>query len=85
MQVIQLLVFMFLDILFTSSSFSFFFFWFPLANWITYCRFKGETQPGLVACENAAKRLISLGLDFTPVEETIREAVESLKAQGHLG
>ncbi|KAH9684300.1 Epimerase domain-containing protein [Citrus sinensis] len=48
-------------------------------------RFKGETQPGLVACENAAKRLISLGLDFTPVEETIREAVESLKAQGHLG
>ncbi|KAH9750117.1 Epimerase domain-containing protein [Citrus sinensis] len=47
--------------------------------------FKGETQPGLVACENAAKRLISLGLDFTPVEETIREAVESLKAQGHLG
>nr|QKK82615.1 cinnamoyl-CoA reductase [Zanthoxylum armatum] len=47
-------------------------------------RFNGETQPGLVGCEKAAMRLINLGLVFTPVEDAVREAVESLKAQGYL-
>lgn len=47
-------------------------------------RFTGETQPGLVACKDAAKRLINLGLVFTPLEEAIQETVESLKAKGFL-
>ncbi|KAJ6715597.1 putative proteinD DEPENDENT EPIMERASE/DEHYDRATASE [Salix viminalis] len=48
-------------------------------------RFSGETQPGLTACEDAAKKLIDLGLDFTPVEDSVRDTVESLEAKGFLG
>ncbi|KAL8527575.1 hypothetical protein ACS0TY_005434 [Phlomoides rotata] len=48
-------------------------------------RFTGETQPGLVACEDAAKRLIDLGLNFIPVEDAARDTVCSLKAKGLLG
>lgn len=47
-------------------------------------RFEGETQPGMLACKAAAKRLLDLGLVFTPLEEAIRETVESLKAKGFL-
>ncbi|KAF5733137.1 cinnamoyl-CoA reductase family protein [Tripterygium wilfordii] len=47
-------------------------------------RFIGETQPGLISCKDAAKRLINLGLVFTPVEDAVRETVESLKAKGFL-
>lgn len=47
-------------------------------------RFNGETQPGLTACQDAAKRLIDLGLVFTPVEDAVRDTVESLKAKGFL-
>lgn len=47
-------------------------------------RFTGETQPGLIACKDAAKKLIDLGLVFTPLEDVIRETVESLKAKGFL-
>ncbi|CAI0438455.1 unnamed protein product [Linum tenue] len=45
-------------------------------------RFTEETQPGLVECDGAAKRLIDLGLEFTPVEDAVRETVESLRARG---
>ncbi|KAH9684340.1 Epimerase domain-containing protein [Citrus sinensis] len=48
-------------------------------------RFDGETQPGLIPCKDAAKRLMDLGLVFTPVEDAVRETVESLKAKGFLG
>ncbi|XP_031392876.1 tetraketide alpha-pyrone reductase 1 [Punica granatum] len=48
-------------------------------------RFTGETQPGLVACDDAAKRLIDIGMVFTPLENAIRETVESLKSKGFLG
>ncbi|GAV77365.1 Epimerase domain-containing protein [Cephalotus follicularis] len=47
-------------------------------------RFDEETQPGLTACKDAAKRLINLGLVFTPVEDAVRDTVESLKAKGFL-
>ncbi|KAI4375514.1 hypothetical protein MLD38_013374 [Melastoma candidum] len=47
-------------------------------------RFEEETQPGLVASETAAKRLIDLGLVFTPVEDAVKETVESLQARGYL-
>ncbi|KAK6119127.1 hypothetical protein DH2020_047135 [Rehmannia glutinosa] len=55
------------------------------ANPNSTCRFTGETQPGLVACKDAAKRLIDLGLKFTPVEDALRDTVLSLKAKGFLG
>lgn len=48
-------------------------------------RFDGETHPGLVACKDAAKRLINLGIVFTPVEDAVRDTVDSLKAKGFLG
>ncbi|XP_042061859.1 cinnamoyl-CoA reductase 1-like [Salvia splendens] len=48
-------------------------------------RFTGETQPGLAACKDAAKKLIDLGLNFSPVEDAVRETVLSLKAKGLLG
>ncbi|XP_042492010.1 cinnamoyl-CoA reductase 1 [Macadamia integrifolia] len=47
-------------------------------------RFSEETQPGLMGCKDAAKRLIDLGLVFTPVEDAIQDAVESLKVKGFL-
>ncbi|KAK1386293.1 Cinnamoyl-CoA reductase [Heracleum sosnowskyi] len=47
-------------------------------------RFTEETQPGLIACKDAAKRLINLGLVFTPVEDAIKETAESLKEKGFL-
>ncbi|KAJ0078125.1 hypothetical protein Patl1_36652 [Pistacia atlantica] len=50
----------------------------------TTWRFNGETQPGLVSCKDAAKRLMNLGLVFSPVEDAVSETVESLKAKGCL-
>ncbi|PIA47011.1 hypothetical protein AQUCO_01400017v1 [Aquilegia coerulea] len=47
-------------------------------------RFNEETQPGLMGCKDAAKRLIDLGLVFTPIEDAVREAVESLREKGFL-
>ncbi|XP_004486421.1 cinnamoyl-CoA reductase 1 [Cicer arietinum] len=47
-------------------------------------RFPEETQPGLTPCKDAARRLIDLGLVFTPVQDAIREAAESLIAKGFL-
>ncbi|XP_058097512.1 cinnamoyl-CoA reductase 1 [Magnolia sinica] len=48
-------------------------------------RFAEETQPGLMDCKDAAKKLIDLGVVFTPIEKTIQDAVASLKANGLLG
>ncbi|KAL5704785.1 hypothetical protein ACHQM5_023161 [Ranunculus cassubicifolius] len=48
-------------------------------------RFKEETQPGLMSCKDAAKRLLELGLVFTPLEDAVREAVESMREKGFLG
>lgn len=48
-------------------------------------RFVGETQPGLVACEEAAKKLIDLGVVFTPVEDAVKDTVNSLRERGFLG
>lgn len=47
-------------------------------------RFNGDTQPGLTACKDAAKRLISLGIVFRPIEVAIRDTVQSLRAKGFL-
>ena len=43
-----------------------------------------ETQPGLVRAEAASKKLIALGLQFSPMEKIIRDSVESLKSRGFI-
>jgi hypothetical protein len=45
-------------------------------------RFPEDTQPGLVRAEAVPKKLMALGLQFTPLEKIIRDAVESLKSRG---
>lgn len=41
-----------------------------------------EKDNGLVRAKNASKKLIDLGLEFTPAEQIIKDAVESLKSRG---
>ncbi|KAK1263414.1 Tetraketide alpha-pyrone reductase 1 [Acorus gramineus] len=48
-------------------------------------RFTKETQPGLVACKDAAKRLIDLGIMFTSIEKAIQDSFNSMKEKGFLG
>ncbi|CAN6314699.1 unnamed protein product [Urochloa humidicola] len=43
-----------------------------------------DTQPGLVRAEVGSKKLISLGLQVSPAEKIIRDAVESLKSRGYI-
>lgn len=47
-------------------------------------RFDKETQPGLTPCKDAAKRLIELGMVFTPVEDAVKETVQSIRDKGFL-
>ena len=46
------------------------------------CRFPKDTQPGLVRAAVGSKKLIALGLQVTPMEKIIRDAVESLESRG---
>lgn len=46
--------------------------------------FPKDTQPGLLRVSNPSKKLIELGLAFTPIEQIIEDSVESLKAKGYL-
>ncbi|KAF7018399.1 hypothetical protein CFC21_031700 [Triticum aestivum] len=41
-----------------------------------------DTQPGLVRTEAVPKKLMALGLHFTPLEKIIKDAVESLRRRG---
>ncbi|KAL2557232.1 NAD(P)-binding Rossmann-fold superfamily protein [Forsythia ovata] len=45
-------------------------------------RFPKDTQPGLLRAKDASKKLIDLGLEFIPIEQIIRDSVESLKSKG---
>ncbi|CAN6314719.1 unnamed protein product [Urochloa humidicola] len=47
-------------------------------------KFLKDTQPGLVRAEVGSKKLVALGLQFSPVEKIIRDAVESLKSRGYI-
>ncbi|CAO2840042.1 unnamed protein product [Amaranthus hypochondriacus] len=47
-------------------------------------RLPRETQPGLLRAKNAAKKLMDLGLQFIPMEQIIKDSVESLKSKGFL-
>ncbi|KAL2333020.1 hypothetical protein Fmac_014233 [Flemingia macrophylla] len=45
-----------------------------------------DTQPGLLraSAKDASKKLIDLGLEFTPADQIIKDAVESLKSRGYV-
>ncbi|XP_020220286.1 cinnamoyl-CoA reductase 1 [Cajanus cajan] len=47
-------------------------------------RLEHDTQPGLLRAKNGAQKLMDLGLEFTPAEQIIKEAVESLKSRGYV-
>ncbi|XP_022729898.1 cinnamoyl-CoA reductase 1 isoform X1 [Durio zibethinus] len=41
-----------------------------------------DTQPGLLRARNASQKLMDLGLEFIPMEQIVKDAVESLKSKG---
>ncbi|EEF35783.1 phenylacetaldehyde reductase [Ricinus communis] len=45
-------------------------------------RLPKDTQPGLLRAKDGAKKLMELGLEFIPMEQIIKDAVESLKSKG---
>lgn len=47
-------------------------------------RLPRDTQPGLLRAKNPAKKLMELGLEFSSMEEIIKEGVESLKSKGFI-
>ena len=47
-------------------------------------RLPRETQPGLLRAKNAAKKLMELGLEFSSMEDIIKDGVESLKSKGYI-
>ncbi|CAI9774502.1 unnamed protein product [Fraxinus pennsylvanica] len=47
-------------------------------------RLPKDTQPGLLRVKDASKKLIDLGLEFIPMEQIIRDAVQSLKSKGFI-
>lgn len=47
-------------------------------------RLPKDTQPGLLRAKNASKKLMDLGQQFIPMEQIIRDAVESLKSKGFI-
>lgn len=51
---------------------------------LSLCRFPKDTQPGLVRAKVGSRKLTALGLQFRPVEQIIRDAVESLKSRGRI-
>ncbi|CAK9153540.1 unnamed protein product, partial [Ilex paraguariensis] len=47
-------------------------------------RLPKDTQPGLLRSKNASKKLMDLGLQFIPMEQIIKESVESLKIKNFI-
>merc|ERR1711915_58887 len=47
-------------------------------------RFTEVTQPGLLRVQSPPKKLVDLGLVFTPMEQVIKDSVSSLKEKGFL-
>ncbi|OWM66667.1 cinnamoyl-CoA reductase 1-like [Punica granatum] len=43
-----------------------------------------DTQPGLLRVKDGGKKLMELGMEFIPMEQIIRDAVESLKSKGFI-
>lgn len=53
-------------------------------HWEICVRLPRETQPGLLRANNAAKKLMELGLEFSSMEVIIKDGVESLKSKGFI-
>ncbi|VFR01969.1 unnamed protein product [Cuscuta campestris] len=47
-------------------------------------RFPKDTQPGLLRAKDGAKKLMDLGMEFIPMDQIIRDSVDSLKSKGYL-
>ncbi|GMH12343.1 hypothetical protein Nepgr_014184 [Nepenthes gracilis] len=47
-------------------------------------RMPKDTQPGLLRAKNGSQKLMDLGLQFIPVEQIIKDAVESLRGKGYV-
>ncbi|KAL3849457.1 hypothetical protein ACJIZ3_011339 [Penstemon smallii] len=47
-------------------------------------RLPKDTQPGLLRTKDGSKKLKELGLVFTPMEQIIKDSVESLRSKGYL-
>ncbi|KAH0458511.1 hypothetical protein IEQ34_013826 [Dendrobium chrysotoxum] len=47
-------------------------------------KFPKDTQPGLLRAQYPSKKLINLGMQFVPIEQIIKDSVESLKSKGHI-
>ncbi|KAL5580667.1 hypothetical protein UlMin_013109 [Ulmus minor] len=47
-------------------------------------RLPKDTQPGLLRAKDGAKKLMDLGMEFIPMEQIIKDAVESLKTKGFI-
>ncbi|KAH6820403.1 Rossmann-fold superfamily protein [Perilla frutescens var. hirtella] len=47
-------------------------------------RFPKDTQHGSVKSNAALKKLIDLGMEFTPLEQIIKDSIESLRSKGYL-
>ncbi|CAL5353191.1 unnamed protein product [Camellia sinensis] len=47
-------------------------------------RLPKDTQPGMLRDKNPSKKLMDLGLQFIPIEQIIKDSVESLKSKGSL-
>ncbi|XP_074559639.1 cinnamoyl-CoA reductase CAD2-like [Curcuma longa] len=47
-------------------------------------RFPKDTQPGLLRAENPSKKLIELGMQFSSMEQIIKDSVEDLKRKGYV-
>ncbi|KAM0999147.1 hypothetical protein FF1_005888 [Malus domestica] len=43
-----------------------------------------DTQPGLLREKSGAKKLMNLGLEFIPMDQIIKDGVESLKSKGFI-
>ncbi|XP_023520271.1 cinnamoyl-CoA reductase 1 [Cucurbita pepo subsp. pepo] len=43
-----------------------------------------DTQPGLVRTKDGGKKLMKLGLEFIPMEQILKDAVEDLKKKGYI-
>lgn len=43
-----------------------------------------DTQPGLLRAKDGSKKLMDLGLQFIPMEQIIKDSVESLKSKGFI-
>ncbi|GFP84238.1 cinnamoyl-coa reductase 1 [Phtheirospermum japonicum] len=47
-------------------------------------RLPKDTQPGLLRAKDASKKLIDLGMEFTSMEQIIKDSVENLRSKGYL-